>query len=194
MENYQKIRQELESSGLDATISRVSALVMSTEDPKAIHLGILLALRIAEEMRAGNAPGTTTATIVANWMERYGEERVNQAVEFARHFLFKPEELMHQIAARLDAAQGGESTLDDEKALAERYAQEDAEEMSSSCCCGGGCHHHDADEDHECDCDGGCHCHEESEDEDCDGECGDDCSCARGEPCQCKDKKDPDHP
>lgn len=102
MSDSKTFRKELESSSLEDSLKRIQGLVDSTDSPRPLHLGILLALHIALEMRSGKEPGTETATMVAKWVELYGEESVDEAVTFTRQFLLKPQELVSRIASKLD--------------------------------------------------------------------------------------------
>jgi len=96
---------------------------------KPLHLGILLALRIAKELREGKAPGTDSAALVASWTQEHGGDVIDEAVVYARHFLLKPQELTDQIAAKLDSTKSEEESDADDAALAAKYAALDAAEQ-----------------------------------------------------------------
>lgn len=102
MSESKSFREDLENSSLEDTLKRIQGLVDSVPVPRPLHLGILLALRIALEMRQGKDPGTETAELVAQWSNDYGTEIVDEAVTFTRQFLLKPQELVGRIAAKLD--------------------------------------------------------------------------------------------
>ncbi len=136
---HEKIRKELESSSLEDTLTRIESLVESTSKPRPIHLGILLALSIAKEMRDGQTPGTETSKLVATWSETHGADIVDEAVLFARHFLLKPQELMEQIAGKLENDRSESEQDDDDDELAERYSAEDEAQLEEHQCSGDHC-------------------------------------------------------
>ncbi len=102
MSDSKSFRKELENSSLEDTLKRIQGLVDSTESPRPLHLGILLALRIALEMREGKEAGSETAKIVAQWTEKFDAQTIDEAVAFTRQFLLKPQELVSRIASKLD--------------------------------------------------------------------------------------------
>lgn len=105
--------KELEQGNLENSLQRVQSLVDSTDTPRPLHLGILLALRIAKEMSEGKDPGTDSVGLVAEWADTYGDEIVDESVVFARQFLLKPQELMGRIAKQLDPNKSAQQEASD---------------------------------------------------------------------------------
>ena len=133
MDLQDDIRKQIELSSLDESIERIETLIKARDIPKPLHLGILLALMIARELRDGKAPGTDTAPRVAEWVDHFGGGSVDEAVLYARHFLLKPKELVGDIESKLDAAKakGGEdlqATADAEDEALEGMAPLDQDE------------------------------------------------------------------
>ena len=64
-------------------------------------LGMRLALSMALEIKEGKAPGTDTSELVAEWVDRHGQDSVEAAVGIARGFLTRPAELAKEMARRL---------------------------------------------------------------------------------------------
>jgi len=108
MDIQEEVRRKLESSSLEDSLHRVSALIAQTESPRPLHLGILLALRIAKEMRDGQDVGSSSASLVQEWTQVHAPEVVDEAVDYARQFLLKPSELASRIATQLDSAKEAE--------------------------------------------------------------------------------------
>lgn len=117
---------------LAKTLERLDVLLDETKDPERLRMGmgVRLALGMAQEIREGAVLGSRTAEVVATWTEVYGEEAVNRAVQVAREFLTRPDELREALAERLGLGGGtGPGPIDleaggREEAEAER---EDAE-------------------------------------------------------------------
>jgi hypothetical protein len=86
---------------LDARIERLDRLIEEREDG-ARGLGVRLALGLAREIREGLAPGSTTADLVAGWVERFGSEIVDEAVSQARVLLKDPSRMADEFRRRLE--------------------------------------------------------------------------------------------
>lgn len=96
-----EILKALESSSLEETLRRVEALLEQEKDPQALPLGILLALTIALELQEGKMAGTDSQKVISQWVGRHSEQKVNEAVEFARQFLLKPQDLSRTIGTKI---------------------------------------------------------------------------------------------
>lgn len=86
---------------LDARIERLDRLIEEREDGMR-GLGVRLALGLAREIREGAAPGSTTADLVAGWVERFGSEVVDEAVSQARVLLKDPSRMADEFRKRLE--------------------------------------------------------------------------------------------
>lgn len=106
MSEISEILKDMEGSDLNASLQRIESLLAQKDCPKPLHLGIQLALRIAQEMKEGKEPGAETAMLVSTWVERYGAERVDDAVAFARQFLLQPQEVRERIEKKVQSEGG----------------------------------------------------------------------------------------
>jgi hypothetical protein len=88
---------------LAKTLERLDALLNETKDPERLRMGmgVRLALGMAQELRQGQALGSTTGDMVAAWTDEFGEDAVNRAVQIARQFLIRPDELKKTLGERL---------------------------------------------------------------------------------------------
>lgn len=88
---------------LRKTMERLDDLLSRTEDPERLRMGmgIRLALGMAQELREGAPLGSRTSDLVAGWTEEHGQDAVDRAVQIAREFLLKPEELRKALGQRL---------------------------------------------------------------------------------------------
>ncbi len=87
----------MESLDLTGKISRISSLLEGREQPRSFELGILLALKMANEIREGKALGEDTAEIVAEWTEKYPNSVVEEAITHAKEFLLHSETLREKL-------------------------------------------------------------------------------------------------
>ena len=101
---------------LGTALERLDLLLAETKDPERLRMGmgIRLALGMAQELRQGAALGSQTSDLVAAWTEEHGQEAVDRAVQIAREFLLKPDELRKAMAQRLglDGQDGHEGATD----------------------------------------------------------------------------------
>jgi hypothetical protein len=88
---------------LRKTMERLDDLLSRTGDPERLRMGmgIRLALGMAHELREGAPLGSQTSDLVAAWTEEHGQDAVDRAVQIAREFLLKPEELRKALGQRL---------------------------------------------------------------------------------------------
>lgn len=86
---------------LDARIERLDRLIEEREDGMR-GLGVRLALGLARELREGLAPGSSTADLVAGWMQRFGSEVVDEAISQARVLLKDPSRMADEFRKRLE--------------------------------------------------------------------------------------------
>ncbi|MBK9578737.1 MAG: hypothetical protein IPO40_16820 [Fibrobacteres bacterium] len=93
-------------SELRDRIQRLDGLI-SQRDDGTRGLGLRLALGLALELRQGLAPGTETATLVAGWLETYGQDTVDDAVAQARALVKDPAGMARELSRRMEEAKGG---------------------------------------------------------------------------------------
>ena len=97
----EEILKKLEKDDLPTKIARVEALLARQEAPGALELGILLSLRMGQEMQEGKALGSDTASLVVGWMEKYPHALVEEAIAHARRLLLEHTEVVEQVRSAL---------------------------------------------------------------------------------------------
>lgn len=99
---------------LAKTMERLDAMLGDTKDPERLRMGmgIRLALGMAQEIREGVALGSRTGDLVAAWTDEFGEDAVNRAVQIAREFLTRPDELRKALGERLGGEDRGAGAVD----------------------------------------------------------------------------------
>jgi hypothetical protein len=80
-------------------ISRIEKLLEGKEKPRAFELGLLLALKMGQEIREKKPLGSTTAKMVAEWNRTYPSSLVEEAIASAKEFLTSPAKLAEKIKA-----------------------------------------------------------------------------------------------
>jgi len=95
--------ENTDATNLEETLVRLDALIDQTEDLERIRsgLGIRLALSMAQELQSGKTLGSETSELVADWVERFGQETVDAAIGIARAFLTRSDELLKDLGPRL---------------------------------------------------------------------------------------------
>ena len=78
-------------------ITRIEKMIEAEESPKPFELGILLALKLGQEIRDKKPLGSTTSDIVASWSSKYPESVVEEAIAHARQFLTNPSSLAEKM-------------------------------------------------------------------------------------------------
>lgn len=93
-------------------ITRIEKLLEGKEKPRAFELGLLLALKMGKEIREKKPLGSTTASIVAGWSQKYPASIVEEAIASAKEFLTNPAKLAERLKASMlkanDAEKSGE--------------------------------------------------------------------------------------
>lgn len=97
----EKELNELEAISLEDKIVRIEKLLEGKEKPRAFELGLLLALKMAEEIREGKELGTDTSYIVVEWTKKYPNSIVEEAIANAKEFLTNPGKLAEKIKESL---------------------------------------------------------------------------------------------
>ena len=78
-------------------IARIEKMIEKEESPKAFELGLLLALKMGQEIREKKPLGSTTGDIVAGWSSKYPESVVEEAIAHAKQFLTNPGTLAEKM-------------------------------------------------------------------------------------------------
>lgn len=90
---------ELEGVPYEERISRVEKLLEGKSDPRPFELGLLLALKMGQELREGKELGSESGDLVASWVGKYSEWTVEEAIASAKEFLTNPASLVEKIKA-----------------------------------------------------------------------------------------------
>ncbi len=99
-------------------ITRIEKMIESEEEPKAFELGLLLALKMGQEIREKKPLGSTTGDIVATWSSKYPESVVEEAIAHAKQFLTNPgalAEKMKNIMLKKMSKQDDETKTDEDQ-------------------------------------------------------------------------------
>lgn len=78
-------------------IRRIEKMIDAESEPKAFELGLLLALKMGQEIREKKPLGSTTGDIVAGWSSKYPESVVEEAIAHAKQFLTNPGTLAEKM-------------------------------------------------------------------------------------------------
>jgi hypothetical protein len=78
-------------------IARIEKMLDGKESPRAFELGLLLALKMGQEIREKKPLGSTTGDIVAGWSSKYPESVVEEAIAHAKQFLTNPGALAEKM-------------------------------------------------------------------------------------------------
>lgn len=87
----------IENLDLGEKISRVEKLLAGKEQPRAIELGLYLALQMALEIRNGEPLGENSGKIVLGWTKKYPAELVERAIPLAKQFFTDPQKIADRI-------------------------------------------------------------------------------------------------
>lgn len=97
----EKDLQESEALGLEERIARIEKLFEERKAPGALELGILLALKMAKEIRDGKELGSESSLLVAEWSRKFPEKVVEEAISNAKEFLLNSGKLAQKIKEAL---------------------------------------------------------------------------------------------
>ena len=104
-------------------ISRIEKLLEGKENPRAFELGLLLALKMGQEIREKKPLGSTTAKMVAEWNRTYPSSLVEEAIASAKEFLTNPAKLAEKIKA-------GMKKIDEKRDDAESPDETESKDLS----------------------------------------------------------------
>lgn len=90
---------ELEKVPLEERIFRIQKLLEGKESPRPFELGLLLALKMGEEIRDKKPLGSESGDLVASWNGKYPESVVEEAIASAREFMLNPAKIAEKIKA-----------------------------------------------------------------------------------------------
>lgn len=114
---------ELEGIPYEERIARVEKLLENKAEPRPFELGLLLALKMGQELREGKELGSESGDLVASWVKKYPEYTVEEAIASAKEFLVNPSKLAERIKSGVQKKNAEEA---DAKAFAASKAAEEA--------------------------------------------------------------------
>ena len=94
---------ELENIPYEQRIERVEKLLEGKSEPRAFELGLLLALKMGQEIREGKELGSESGDLVASWNGRFPESIIEEAIAFAKEFLMNPAKIAEKIKSNVIA-------------------------------------------------------------------------------------------
>ena len=94
-------------------IAHVEKLLEGKEEPRPFELGLLLALKMAQEIQEKKPLGSESGDLVASWNGKYPESVVEEAIANAKEFMLNPSKLAEKIKATMIKAE--QSRADDGK-------------------------------------------------------------------------------
>ena len=82
-------------------IARVEKMLEGKESPRPFELGLLLALKMGQEIREKKPLGSESGDLVASWNGKYPESEsvVEEAIASAKEFLMHPAKIAEKIKA-----------------------------------------------------------------------------------------------
>lgn len=116
---------ELEGVPYNERIARVEKLLEGKSDPRPFELGLLLALKMGQELREGKELGSESGDLVASWVGKFSEYTVEEAIASAKEFLTNPASLVEKIKA-------GVKKKSEEAEAAKKAAEAKAAEEANS--------------------------------------------------------------
>ncbi len=102
----EKDLSELEKIPLDERITRVENLLKDKESPRPFELGLLLALKMGQEIREKKPLGSESGDLVASWSSKHPESVVEESIAFAKEFLLNPAKIAEKIKEGLSKGEG----------------------------------------------------------------------------------------
>lgn len=88
---------DLQNIPFEERISRVEKLLEGKESPRPFELGLLLALKMGQEIREKKPLGSESGDLVASWNGKYSEATVEEAIATAKEFMLHPASLVEKI-------------------------------------------------------------------------------------------------
>ena len=93
----EKDLEELEKIPLDERVKRVEKLLEAKESPRGFELGLLLALKMGQEIREKKPLGSESGDLVASWNGKYSEYVIEEAIASAKEILLHPANIAEKI-------------------------------------------------------------------------------------------------
>ena len=77
-------------------------IIKETGQNSAFELGLLLALKMGQEIREKKPLGSESGDLVVSWKDRYSEYVIEEAIASAKEFLLHPASIAEKIKAGMD--------------------------------------------------------------------------------------------
>lgn len=90
---------DLQNTPIDERIKHVEKMLEEKDEPRGFELGLLLALKMAQEIREKKPLGSESGDLVASWNGKYPESVVEEAIANAKEFMLHPGSLAEKIKA-----------------------------------------------------------------------------------------------
>lgn len=123
---------ELEKIPYEQRIERVEKLLEGKTDPRAFELGLLLALKMGQELREGKELGSESGDLVASWNGKHPNSIIEEAIAFAKEFLMNPAKIAEKIKSGMLKAKDEAVTGSDEASPTCHPERSDSEVEGSS--------------------------------------------------------------
>ena len=92
---------ELQNIPFEERIKRVEKLLEEKSSPRAFELGLLLALKMGQEIREKKPLGSESGDLVASWNGKYPDSVIEEAIASAKEFLIHPADIAEKIKESL---------------------------------------------------------------------------------------------
>ena len=102
---------ELEKIPYEQRIERVEKLLEGKTEPRAFELGLLLALKMGQELREGKELGSESGDLVASWNGKHPDSIIEEAIAFAKEFLMNPTKLAEKIKNNVIARSNSDEAI-----------------------------------------------------------------------------------
>ena len=102
---------ELEKIPYEQRIERVEKLLEGKMEPRAFELGLLLALKMGQEIREGKELGSESGDLVASWNGKHPDSIIEEAIAFAKEFLMNPAKLAEKIKNNVIARSNSDEAI-----------------------------------------------------------------------------------
>ena len=108
----EKDLEELQKIPLDERVRRVEALLEKKDNPRGFELGLLLALKMGQEIREKKPLGSESGDLVVSWKDKYSEYVIEEAIASAKEFLLHPASIAEKIKAGMNKFEEKEKSPD----------------------------------------------------------------------------------
>lgn len=119
---------DLQNIPFEERISRVEKLLEGKESPRPFELGLLLALKMGQEIREKKPLGSESGDLVASWNGKYSEATVEEAIATAKEFMLHPASLVEKIKTGMMKQNEKQAAAEKKEASSENQGDETPDE------------------------------------------------------------------